>query len=352
MSTPVLTVVVPMYNEEAVFGLFVERLRPVLDGIVSTGQVPAYEVLVVDDGSKDATPVLLERARRDWPQLRVVRFRANSGHQAALSAGLVRARGEWIVTIDADLQDPPELIATMLTRAEEQGADVVYAVREDRSSDGVFKRVTAGVYYRLIRRAVGQHVPAQAGDFRLMSRATIEAVNALPEHHRVLRLAVPALGFPSTQVGFRRQERAAGRTHYSLAKMVRLSADSFTGFSVAPLRLATWFGLGGAFLTALLLGFAVIAKFSGHTVSGWTSTVVVVAAVGTVQLLCMGLLGEYVGRLYLLVQGRPTYHVAYDSLDAQGDALGATGTDLGIRPRPGRLTPEPAPTGPAGPPHA
>ncbi|GAB6903692.1 glycosyltransferase family 2 protein [Kineosporia succinea] len=305
---PHLSVVVPMFDEEAVIGLFVERLRPVLDDLGET-----YEVLVVDDGSRDTTPALLEKSRRDWEQLRIVRLRANAGHQAALSAGLMRARGQWVATIDADLQDPPETIAAMLAAAQERSADVVYGVRNDRTTDSMFKRHTANVYYRLIRRLVGHHVPADAGDFRLMSRATVDAVNRLPAQNRVLRLVIPALGFPSTQVEYRREERAAGTTKYPLARMIRLSVDSLTGFSIAPLRLATWFGLGGAAVTALLFAVAFGAFVTDHTLPGWTSTFLVVAGVGAVQLLCLGIMGEYVGRLYTQLQGRPTYHVAYDS---------------------------------------
>jgi dolichol-phosphate mannosyltransferase len=158
-------------------------------------------------------------------------------------------------------------------------------------------------------------VPADAGDFRLMSRATVDAVNSLPDRHQVLRLVVPALGFPSAEVPYRREQRAAGATKYPLTRMLRLSVDSLTGFSTAPLRLATWFGLGGAMITGLLLAYALIAWLTGHTVAGWTSTFVAVAAVGTLQLLCLGLLGEYVGRLYSQMQGRPSYYIAHDSLD-------------------------------------
>jgi glycosyltransferase involved in cell wall biosynthesis len=305
---PDFSVVVPMYDEEAVIPLFAARLRPVLDALGRR-----YEVVVVDDGSRDTTPALLEKARRDWPELRVVRLRANSGHQAALSAGLQRARGNWVATIDADLQDPPETLAEMLTEATTSGVDVVYGVRSDRSSDSRFKRYTATVYYRMIRRLVGHHVPSDAGDFRLMSRATVDAVNRLPEQNRVLRLVVPALGFPSAQVPYVRDERAAGTTKYPLSRMVRLTVDSLTGFSIAPLRLATWFGLGGALVTAILLAGAVVAYLNGHVVPGWTSTFAAVASVGAVQLLCLGLLGEYVGRLYTQLQGRPTYYIAYDS---------------------------------------
>lgn len=324
MLDPQVSVVIPAYDEEATLPLLVDRLRPVLDALGEP-----YEVLVVDDGSHDATPVLLQRYRRDWPGLRVVRLRANAGHQAALSAGLQRARGAWVATLDADLQDPPEVLPEMLTAARADGADVVYGVRSDRSTDSAFKRATAAGYYRLMRRLVGSHVRAEAGDFRLMSRATVDAVNALPEHHRVLRLVVPALGFPGTEVAYRRDLRAAGQTKYPLSRMIRLTVDSLTGFSTAPLRLATWFGLGGAAATALLLGFALLAYLTGHTVPGWTSTFVAVAAVGTVQLLSLGLLGEYVGRLYTQLQGRPSYFVAHDSLEEVGGApatrSGATG---------------------------
>lgn len=306
---PVLSVVVPMYNEADVLPLFVERTRAVLDGLDE-----AYELVAVDDGSRDQTPVLLQAARRTWPELRVLRLRANSGHQAAISAGLAAARGDWVVTLDADLQDPPETIPAMLDAARAEGADVVYGVRTDRSTDTRFKRGTAHAFYATMRAMGATGAPDNAGDYRLMSRATVDAVNALPEHHRVLRLVVPALGFPSATVGYTRDERAAGSSKYPLSKMIRLSLDSITGFSSAPLKLATWFGLGG-FLVALgLLVYALIAKATGITVAGWTSTVVIVAAVGALQLLCLGIMGEYVGRIYTALQNRPTYYVAHDSL--------------------------------------
>ncbi|MGO0577445.1 glycosyltransferase family 2 protein [Ornithinimicrobium panacihumi] len=309
LSPPTLSVVVPMFDEEEVLPLFVERARSVLDELGED-----YEVVAVDDGSSDQTPVLLQTARRTWPQLRILRLRANSGHQAAISAGLARARGDWVVTIDADLQDPPETIVEMLEAARREQVDVVYAVRTDRSSDSAFKRSTANAFYGTMRRLSSGTGPDDAADFRLMSRATVDAVNALPEQHRVLRLVVPSLGFPSTTVGYVRDERAAGSSKYPLAKMLRLSLDAITGFSAVPLRLATWFGLGG-FLVALgLLVYALIAKATGHTVAGWTSTVVIVAAFAAVQLLCLGIMGEYVARIYSSLQRRPTYYVAHDSL--------------------------------------
>jgi glycosyltransferase involved in cell wall biosynthesis len=307
--TPELSIVIPVYNEEEVLPLLAQRLRPVADGLDT-----AYEVLAVDDGSSDATPVVLQRLHRDWPQLRIVRLRANAGHQAAISAGLAASRGHYVVTLDADLQDPPEVITEMLGAARTQSADVVYGVRSDRATDSAFKRLSARAFYRLIRTLSGTHAQVDAGDYRLMSRATVDAVNALPEHHRVLRFVVPALGFPSASVTYRRDERAAGKSKYPLAKMIRLSLDSVTGFSTAPLRAATWLGLLGGLAAVGQLVFALVSMALGHTLPGWTSTVVAVAGVGAVQLLCLGILGEYVGRMYAHMQARPTYFVAYDSL--------------------------------------
>ena len=181
----VLSVVVPVFNEEDVLPLFEDRLRPVLDELEAS-----YEVLAVDDGSRDATPLVLETMRHRWPQLRVVRLRRNNGHQNALTAGLHRARGEYVVSIDVDLQDPPETIATMLRLAEASGLDVVHGIRADRSSDTPFKRWTAGLYYRLVRRVVGAEVPADAGDFRLLSRRAVDALTGL----RAVRDGTPVPG--------------------------------------------------------------------------------------------------------------------------------------------------------------
>ncbi|MFG2059224.1 glycosyltransferase family 2 protein [Micromonospora sp. NPDC048930] len=306
---PALSVVVPMFNEVAVLPLLVERLRGVLDRL---GE--AYEVVAVDDGSTDGTGPALAALRAGWPELRVLRLRRNSGHQAALHAGLLRARGGYVVSIDADLQDPPEVIVEMLRRARADGLDVVYGVRADRSRDSRFKRWTAAGYYRLVRRLVGEQVPGQAGDFRLLSRAVVEALRELPEPNPVLRLVVPWLGFPSGEVAYERQERAAGRTKYPLSRMAGLAAESVTSFSAAPLRLATWLGLAGVVVCGVLVVVAVLAWLAGATVSGWPSLYVAILFLGAVQLLCLGLLGEYVARIYTAVQGRPAYLVAGDSV--------------------------------------
>ncbi len=332
-----VSIVIPMFNEQDVLPLLLHRLRPVADRLDTT-----YEVIAVDDGSTDGTPVGLQAARRTWPELRVLRLRANAGHQAAISAGLAAARGAYVVTLDADLQDPPEVVAEMLSVARTSGVDVVYGVRGDRSSDSSFKRNSARAFYRVMRRLAGSGVLSDAGDYRLMSRATVDAVIALPEQNRVLRLIVPALGFPCASVTYTRGERAAGTSKYPLARMLRLSVDSVTGFSVAPLRAATWLGLTGGIAALLLLAYALVAQVTGHTLPGWTSTVVAVAGVGAVQLLCLGILGEYVGRLYGMAQARPTYFVAYDSL-----APRAAATEPG-EVLSGPDAPRPAGTHPAG----
>ncbi len=320
-----LSIVVPVYNEEAVLPLFVARLRPLLDRLDVV-----YEVVTVDDGSRDLTAATLQGLMRSWPQLRVVRLRSNAGHQAAISAGLVAARGNWVVTIDADLQDPPEVIAEMLEVGRRERVDVIYGVRTDRSTDTAFKRGSARLFYTTMRRLSGVDAPVDAGDFRMMSRATVDAINALPIHGRVIRLAVPTFGFPSASVGYRREGRAAGSSKYPLIKMLRLTADSIFGFSQAPLRFATWFGLGGFVLAFAMLIYAIVQKLSGNTVSGWPSTVVIVAGFAGIQLLCLGILGEYVGRIHSGLQGRPTYYVAYDSLEEAVTPGNSTDVDISL----------------------
>lgn len=304
-----LSVVVPAYNEEQVLPLFVERLRPRLDALGDP-----YEVIVIDDGSTDLTPALLMGMRRTWPELRVIRLRMNCGHQAALSAGLRHARGDYIASIDADLQDPPELIPEMLSIAMRNQVDVVYGVRSDRSTDGRLKRTTARYFYRLTHWLTRGQAMREAGDFRMMSRPAVDAVNSLPEAGRVLRFVVPALGFPAEVVMYRREPRAAGRTKYGLWHMVQLSLDSITGVSTAPLRLASFIGLAGAAFALLVGVTTIVAHQLGNTLPGWTSTVAIVAAFSAMQLLCLGIVGEYLGRTHQYLQNRPTYYVATDSL--------------------------------------
>jgi polyisoprenyl-phosphate glycosyltransferase len=299
-----------MFNEQEAFPRMVARLRPALDGLGES-----YEVVAVDDGSTDGTAALLHGMRRTWRQLRVVGLRRNSGHQAALAAGLRVATGQYVVSIDADLQDPPETIADMLRLAQQENLDIVYGVRSDRRSDSIGKRLTAAIYYRVMNRLVPSRVPRHAGDFRLLSRATVDVLRALPEHQPVYRMLVPWLGFPSGEVRYVREKRVAGRTKYPVSRMIRLAVDSVTNFSVAPLRIATWLGLMGFMTCLALLAYTIVVYALGRALPGWTSTVVVVIFIGAVQLLCVGLLGEYIGRIYSAQQGRPVFFIAYDTAE-------------------------------------
>ena len=305
-----LSVVVPMFDEHEVLPIFYPRVREALDQLDLS-----YELIAVDDGSRDDTARFTESMRAGWPELRLVRLLRNSGHQAAIGAGLSCSRGDYAITIDADLQDPPEAIGPMFTLAKDQHLDVVYGVREDRSSDSWGKRVSARFYYRLMRRLVGGQLPTDAGDFRLMSRRVLQAVERQPQAGRIYRLIVPWLGFPSQNYGYVRDRRAAGTTKYPLSRMIRLGWDSVTAFSAAPLRLATWIGgLTAIGCVALIVAAFVVAAF-GQTVPGWTSTMIIVMGIGAVQLICLGLLGEYVARIFTTVQARPTFTVGYDSFE-------------------------------------
>jgi dolichol-phosphate mannosyltransferase len=315
--------VVPVFDEEAVLPRFALRTRPVLDGLDEP-----YELLFVDDGSSDGTADVLLNLAHTWDQARIVTLRRNAGHQAALTAGLDHSVGDAVITMDADLQDPPEVISALVHSWRTEAVDVVYAVRTDRDTDSWFKRRSARAYYRVMRRVAGAHVPADAGDFRLISRAVVDALHELPERNRVYRLLVPWLGFPSASVNYSRERRAEGKSKYSLSKMLRLGFDSVTSFSAAPLRFATWCGLFGSFACVFGMIAAVVAQVSGHTVPGWASVFVAVFFLSAVQLLCLGLLGEYVGRLYAEAQARPLYYVSSEAPHQQASREGSHDLDI------------------------
>lgn len=299
-----LSVVVPAFNEVEALPLLRARLQPVLDGLGKR-----YEVVVVDDGSSDGTGTAVSRLAGEWPQLRLVRLTRNCGHQAALTAGLDVAGGAWVLTLDADLQDPPELIPTMLAEAARQRVDVVYARRSSRLQDGSLKRLTASAYYRSVRRLTGVAVEPQVGDFRLLSARVVAVLRQLPERERVYRVLIPWLGFPSATVDHPRERRSAGRTKYSLPKMALLASSSVVGFTSTPLRLATGLGLVAAAGSLLGVVATVVDAMAGDTVPGWTSLAVITLFLGSVQLVCLGLLGEYVGRIFTEVRRRPLYVV-------------------------------------------
>lgn len=314
-TRPVLSIVVPIFNEEPNIALLHRRVVEVLEG---TGE--SFELVLVDDGSRDGSwAQMLAAAGRDG-RVVLVRLSRNFGQQIAVTAGLDTARGEAVVLMDADLQDPPELLPVMLARWRE-GHDVVYGRRTRRHGESLFKRATAAAFYRTIRRLTAIEIPSDTGDFRLMSRRVVEVLKHLRERNRFVRGMVAWVGYRQVAVDYERPERLAGETKYPARKMVRFAADAIVSFSFAPLRLATGLGLLASTASFLYAVYAVLAAiFQWHVVRGWASTMVAVLFVGGVQLVCVGLIGEYVGRIYDEVKHRPLYvaevHRAHETTTA------------------------------------
>jgi dolichol-phosphate mannosyltransferase len=302
---PTLSVVIPVFNEEETIPELDRRLRVFLAGLGVS-----WEVIFVDDGSRDASAALLAELAEREPLYKVISFSRNFGHQIAITAGMDRAEGEAVVVMDADLQDPPEVVSAMLEQWR-AGYDVVYAVRDRRLGESWFKRLTALLFYRLFRAMLGFEVALDAGDFRLMSRQVILTLRCLRERHRFIRGLVGWVGFRQTAVRYVRHERFAGVTKYPLRKMLGFAFDGITSFSTLPLRMATWLGVAAALL-AMGLGFwALGVKIHGSSaVPGWTTIMILVALGSSVQLVVIGILGAYVGRIYEEVQRRPLYAVA------------------------------------------
>jgi glycosyltransferase involved in cell wall biosynthesis len=301
-----LAIVVPCYNEQEVLPESARRLLGVLDRLAADGLAsPASRIYFVDDGSRDRTWSLIEELARAHPRIGGIKLSRNRGHQNALVAGLFTADGDAIVSIDADLQDDVEVIREMVERYHE-GCDIVYGVRPDRSVDGLM-RFPAKLHYRLLR-LMGAEVVLDHADFRLMSRRAIEALREYREVNLYLRGIVPMLGFKTATVAYKRGERFAGESKYSLRKLASLAFQGITSFSAAPLRLITALGLlvcAGSF--ALVIWALSIRLFTDQVVPGWASTVVPIYFLGGVQLLCIGVIGEYLAKIYLEVKGRPRF---------------------------------------------
>jgi dolichol-phosphate mannosyltransferase len=268
-----------------------------------------YEIVLVNDGSRDGSWAAIQKLAASDPHVVGVNLSRNHGHQLALTAGLDLCRGETILIIDADLQDPPELLPAMLDAMREQDADVVYGVRRSRSGETAFKRATAHGFYRLLSRATEIDIPLDTGDFRLMSRRALDALLAMPEQSRFIRGMVAWIGFRQVPFVYDREERFAGTTKYPLSKMLRFAFDALTGFSSAPLKLASHAGLLLSLGSLLLLTYIAYAFLSGQNIQGWTSLMLVVVVLGAVQMFVLALMGEYIGRLYNEVKGRPLYIV-------------------------------------------
>jgi dolichol-phosphate mannosyltransferase len=300
-----LSIVVPCYNEEAVLGELHRRLVSVLEQVGGSDG----EIVYVDDGSADQTSSMLRQLQHDEPCVRVVSLSRNFGHQIAVTAGLEHSSGDAVVIIDADLQDPPEVIPEMLARWQD-GYQVVYGLRARRAGETTFKLWTAKAFYRLINRVSEVEIPLDVGDFRLIDRQVVDVLLAMPERDRFLRGMISWVGFRQVAVIYDRAARHAGETKYSLVKMLRFAVDSVISFSFAPLRLAIWVGFAAIIAAVAGIVYALIIRIYTTTwVRGWASIFTAVLFLGGVQLVTLGIVGEYVGRIYAEVKLRPLYVV-------------------------------------------
>lgn len=305
---PVISLVVPIYNEEPVIEAFHARIVPVLE---QTGN--SFEVICVNDGSRDRSAEMLDDLCAGDPRFRALHFSRNFGHQAAVSAGIDSARGQCAIIIDADLQDPPELIQQLLDKWR-QGFQVVYAQRRARAGESGMKRSTAFMFYRILGAITEIEVPVDTGDFALIDRKVIDVMRAMPEHNRYLRGMRAWVGFRQTSVEFDRAERFAGETKYPLRRMMRLALDGVFSLSKTPLRMAFWVGLLATTASVLIAIALLIARLAGSHWNGRiTLLVILILFVGGVQMICVGALGEYIGRIYDEVKQRPNYIIARTS---------------------------------------
>ena len=299
-----LSVVAPVYNEQAVLPEFVRRLS---DAVAPLG---GHEIVLVDDGSTDESWDVMLSLAASTPGLRLVRLSRNFGHQAALSAGLDAARGDAIVSLDADLQDPPELIPELFAKWRDDGYDVVYALRDSRIGEAHMRVATARLFYRLLTRITTTEIPEDVGDFRLLSRRAADALRAMPERARFLRGMTGWIGFRQTSVPFARQPRAAGESKYPWSAQLRLAFDGIISFSLAPIRLVTALGFALVIFCIGVLAWTFYVRFfTSHHAQGWTSVIAVVLLLGGVQLLSLGVIGQYVARIFEESKRRPLYLV-------------------------------------------
>lgn len=297
-----LSIVVPVFDESEVVATFYDRTRAAMESLDST----SYEIVFVDDGSKDdSCEKMVEIANRD-DHVRVIKLSRNFGHQVAITAGIDAAMGDAVAVIDADLQDPPEVIKQFVEKWLE-GYDVVFGVREKREGETRIKLFTATLFYRILKALTNIEIPVDVGDFRLMSRRVVEQLKGIRERDRFIRGLVSWIGFKQTGVYYWRDKRHAGTTKYPFRKMLRFALDGLTSFSNVPLKLASWLGYLTSFLAFLYLCSVFVQKIMGITVEGWATIMVATLFIGGVQLVCLGILGEYVGRIFTESKQRPLY---------------------------------------------
>jgi glycosyltransferase involved in cell wall biosynthesis len=304
LMTPIITVILPVYNEQDTLELLAARLVPVLD----EGTGGSFEVLFVDDGSRDGSGQIVDLLHAKDPRFKAIHFSRNFGHQAALQAGLDEALGAAVIVMDADLQDPPEVLNLFIEQWRE-GYDVVYAIRKKRK-ESVWKRAAYSLFYRTMKFMAEIDVPLDAGDFCLMDRRVVDTLVSLRERNRFLRGLRSWVGFRQIGVEYERDARHAGDPKYTLRKLIGLALSGYIGFSAMPLRLATWLGLCAAGMGFLIAVWAAISKLAGiYSPRGWASTLAVIMFLGGVQLLMLGVIGEYLSRVYDEVRQRPLYVV-------------------------------------------
>ena len=326
MRRPALSIVVPCYNEAACLDLLHARIAAAARAAVGDD----HEIVLINDGSRDQTWPMMQRLAAADPRVVAINLSRNHGHQLALTAGLDLCSGAQILIIDADLQDPPELLVDMRRTMADEEADVVYAVRRKRAGETLFKKATAAAFYRLLDRVTDTAIPLDTGDFRLMSRRALDALLSLPEQARFIRGMVAWIGFRQVPFAYDRAERHGGETNYPIGKMVRLAFDAVTGFSTAPLRFASHASVLLAGASLLLLVYIGWGYFRGSPVQGWTSTMLVVVVLSAVQMFVLGMIGEYLGRLYVESKRRPLYLVADVAGPVRGRAtLGFKSEDAG-----------------------
>ncbi len=299
-----VSVVAPCFNEAEGLAEFHRRVTTACVAAIGL----SYEIVLVNDGSRDDTWAVMGRLAAEDPRVVAINLSRNYGHQIALSAGLQACRGDRVLIVDADLQDPPELLPKMMMLMD-GGADVVYGQRRHRDGDTRFKTWTAALFYRLMRRLVDIDMPLDTGDFRLMSRRAVDVLNQMPEQFRFIRGMTSWMGFRQAPLVYDRDPRFAGTTGYSLAKMIRFAADAITGFSIVPLRLASFLGVAMGLLSLVMIGYTIVGWAAGSTVAGWASLTTIVLTIGSTQLIVLGMLGEYLGRLYIEIKRRPLYVV-------------------------------------------
>lgn len=303
---PTFSVIAPIYNEAETIAELYRRVSAVMD---STNE--SWELILVDDGSQDGSNEIIRDLADQDARVRPVIFARNFGHQIAVTAGLDYSRGDAVTIIDADLQDPPEVILDLIAKWRE-GYEVVFAVRAEREGEGWFKLWTASLFYRMILRITDVKIPLDTGDFRLMDRKVVNVINNMRERHRFLRGMSAWIGFRQTGVPYRRAARYAGETKYPFKKMLKLALNAITGFSYFPLQLATYLGFGAAGISIIMIPVVILLRsFTRTELLGQASTLVAVLFLGGVQLISLGILGEYLGRIYDEVRGRPLYIVSY-----------------------------------------